>query len=481
MSLARVDSDKSGYSVESLPKTGKIRHSEPMDTHLAELSRTIDPAILGNRIRNARVAAGMTQSQAGGDVASTPYISRIESGHRRPDLQLLERIADRLGTTAEELLLGVTGDKRSELQLALDYAELALNSGNPLEAVERADEVLAGSAGSQLTELARSAGSVRALALEAAGEIDRAIHALEEFVADDAGDLHWLRALVALSRCYREVGDLTRAIEVGDRALAMIDQHGLRGVDEAVQLAVTVAAAYFERGDVRHATRLCRRAIEDAERFNSATAKASAYWNASIVASEQNDVATALPLAAKALAILEVGEDGRNLGRLRTQFGVLQLHLDPPDPLQAKQTLEQARRELDWSSASPLDQADNQLALARAAFMLGDDSTALEQAAATFRAVSEQSPMLGADAHVLEGQVAARQGRTDDARAAYMKAILLLSGAGADRGAAQLWFELGGLLEELGDGDASRDAYRRAAASTGLTMRRIPERSNLPV
>ena len=45
-------------------------------------------------------------------------------------------------------------------------------------------------------------------------------------------------------------------------------------------------------------------------------------------------------------------------------------------------------------------------------------------------------------------------------------------GAGADRQAAQLWFELGGLLEEIGAADEAMDAYRRAAASTGLTVRR---------
>ena len=446
-----------------------------MDTHLADLSKSIDPAILGRRLRNARIAAGLTQSQAGGEDASTPYISRIESGHRRPDLHLLERIAARLGTTAEALLLGVTGDRRAELQLALDYAELALGSGNPRDAILRADEVIAGCADTQLTELDRAARSVRAMALEAHGELEAAILALEEIVSGETRDLIWLRALVALSRCYREVGDFNQAIEVGAAALEKIDKHGLRGVDEAVQLAVTVAAAHFERGDVRLATRLCREAIEDAEKFNSPNARASAYWNASIVASEQRDIATALPLASKALAILEAGEDSRNLGRLRTQFGVLQLHLDPPEPLQAQQTLEQARRELEWSSASPLDQADNQLARAKAAFMLGDDLTALAQASETFRAVGDQSPLLAADARVLEGQVAARQGRTDEARSAYMHAILLLSGVGADRGAAQLWFDLGGLLDELGESDAARDAYRRAAASTGLTSRLVQQ------
>jgi hypothetical protein len=66
-----------------------------MDPNLAELSRSIDPAILGRRLRNARVAAGLTQTQAAGGDASTAYISRIEAGQRRPDLKLLARLADR--------------------------------------------------------------------------------------------------------------------------------------------------------------------------------------------------------------------------------------------------------------------------------------------------------------------------------------------------------------------------------------------------
>src|SRR5215210_807394 len=100
-----------------------------MDPHLAELSKSIDPAILGRRLRNARVAAGLTQTEAAGGHASTAYISRIEAGQRRPDLKLLAELADRLGTTVEELLVGITRNKRDELRLELDYAELALASG----------------------------------------------------------------------------------------------------------------------------------------------------------------------------------------------------------------------------------------------------------------------------------------------------------------------------------------------------------------
>jgi hypothetical protein len=47
----------------------------------------------------------------------------------------------------------------------------------------------------------------------------------------------------------------------------------------------------------------------------------------------------------------------------------------------------------------------------------------------------------------------------------------VLTSIGSDRGAAQLWFELADLLEEVGDFDAARDAYKSAAVSTGLRSR----------
>jgi hypothetical protein len=62
-------------------------------------------------------------------------------------------------------------------------------------------------------------------------------------------------------------------------------------------------------------------------------------------------------------------------------------------------------------------------------------------------------------------------GRADDARVAYLDAVHALSGAGADRNAAQLWFELADLLEEAGDLDGAREAYRSAAATSGLVSR----------
>lgn len=465
-------------SVSSCNSSQKVDKSDhpcvtmaPMDTNLAELSKSIDPAILGRRLRNARVAAGLTQTEAAGGDASTAYISRIEAGQRRPDLKLLGRLAGRLGTTTEELLVGITRDKRSELQLELDYAELSLSSGSPEEAITRAGAILAALPEVGIVELERPAKFVRAFALEATGALDDAILALEELTEDAPSDLDWLRGLIALSRCYRESGDLAMAIAVGERAADTIEEQGLSGLNEAMQLTLTVAAAYFERGDTGHAVRLCKKTIKQAEALDSPTARGSAYWNASVMFSRQGSVKEALALARKAIALFEQDSDARNLARLRTELATVQLRLDPPEAAEAKATLEHAAREMDWSSASAMDKADNLLALARANLILGDAATAAEQSASSFLIARDQAPLSASEALVLQGQISASQGHSDQAAATYKEAILLLSGVGADRRAAELWFELGGLLQDVNEPAAALDAFRRAAASTGLAPR----------
>jgi tetratricopeptide (TPR) repeat protein len=442
-----------------------------MDNTPAELIKSIDPAILGRRIRSARVAVGLSQTEAAGGDVSTAYVSRIEAGHRRPDIVLLKKLATRLSTTVEELLLGITRDRYAELRLDLDYAELELASGDGARALTRAESVLAALPDSGLVEIERPARFTLAFALEATGDLDRAILAFEELTTEPPYDLDWLRGLIALSRCYREAGDFGVAIDVGERAASTIAEHGLSGLTESLQLTLTVAAAYFERGDTSHAVRLCKQSIAQAEKLESATARGSAYWNASVMASRQGSIREGLTMARKAIELFEQDSETRNLARLRTELANMQLRLDPPEAAEAKETLEQAARELDWSSASVLDKADNHLALARAVLLLGDPAAAADLAVSSHDMLLDQAPLLSAEALVLQGQIAASEDRTEDASRRYKQAILLLSGVGADRRAAELWFELGGLLLDVGEAADALDAYRRAAASTGISQR----------
>jgi tetratricopeptide (TPR) repeat protein len=441
-----------------------------MEAELARLSRTIDPAVLGQRIRSARLAAGKTQAELAGSVVSAAYISRIEMGSRRPDVALIQHVAESLGTSPEALVLGVGRDQLIEAELALTHAELSLRLGDPVSALGQLDVVLRDEGLSHVALLTERAETLRARALEAAGRFADAIAQLEQVVSRTPRDARWLRSLTSLSRCYRETGELGRAVEMGQTALAEIEPLGLSGTDEAIQLALTVAAARYELGDVTQALDLCRRTVDEAERVASPTARASAYWNANLMQARQGAVAGAVELARKAIGILEGGEDARNLARLRGALAAIQLRLDPPDLESAAACAREALGDMEWCDASTLDKARVRLTLAKIDYLSGREDGALEGATECLEATRESAPLLAAEACVVLGRVQLVRDERGEARGAFQRAIMMLTAIGADRKAAEMWFELGALMLQLGDQEAALDAYRRAGASSGLIV-----------
>jgi transcriptional regulator with XRE-family HTH domain len=461
------------------------------------LLQEIRPYELGSRLRAARLARGWTQTELAGDMVSVGYVSRLESGHRRPNAEVLEALAQRLGVSTDQLLRGPTAPEQDELRLALDFAELSLENGEHAEAEVQARQARDRARAIVHHELAGRATYLIARALESQGNVDDAILELEPLVNGDgnaiprAGSgaipradtsaipraalpaIPRIKAAIALSRCYMESGDLALAIAAGERVLDDLEGTPLDSTDEAVQLAVTVAGAYHVRGDTGQAIRTCRKAVVKAERLDSPRARASAYWNASVFESERGSVAEAIPLAERALALLAEGQDGRNLARLRVALADMQLQLDPPDVAAAMVLIDKAAVELSMSSAGALDVARNEVARARAHLLGGDLEHARELGAQVHARVADQSPLVAADAKLIEGQAAAASRDAEGAKRVYREAVLLLTGVGADRDAADLWFELAGLLEGVGDLDSAREAYRSAAASTGLRARTV--------
>jgi len=443
-----------------------------MDARHADLLKECDPTELGRRLRAVRLAKGMTQADVAGGAMSVAYLSRMETGQRRPTARVLVEIAHRLDTPVEELLGETMPREMDEIRLTLDYAELSLESGESHEALTHVREALERLESSPAAALNERARFLNARAHEALGRTDEALDELESMVGGGGvSGLMRVKAGIALSRVYRESGDLGRAIETGERILAELAESGLDSCDEAVQLAVTIAAAYFERGDSGHAVRICRAAIAKAEALGSPTARASAYWNASAMQARRGDILNAAPLAERALALLSEGQDTRNLARLRGELGHLQLALDPPDVEQAQQNLQKAAEDLAWSSAAPADRAWTQLGLARARFLAGDLAGSRGLTVQVREISDGNAPLAEAEARALEGQTYAAEDNMAKAAQAYQEAVLVLSAIGADRGAAQLWFDLADLLEQVGQAEAARDAYKRAAASTGLRAR----------
>jgi transcriptional regulator with XRE-family HTH domain len=85
---------------------------------------------LARRLRAAREHAGLSQRALARGICTPAYVSRLEKGERIPSLQLLRRLAARLGRDADELASGLPGVARDPLL----EAELALGLGDTLAA-----------------------------------------------------------------------------------------------------------------------------------------------------------------------------------------------------------------------------------------------------------------------------------------------------------------------------------------------------------
>ena len=108
---------------------------------------------LGERLRQLRIAAGLTQSELAGDRFSKEYVSQIERGKTRPTRETVEWLAARLGVDAGFLANGVAADERGRLEGALARAEALYEAGEDDEAVEAFGPLVAAARATGVPEL----------------------------------------------------------------------------------------------------------------------------------------------------------------------------------------------------------------------------------------------------------------------------------------------------------------------------------------
>jgi len=433
---------------------------------------TTAAAEVGRRIRDARIAQGLTQGELAGDDYSVGYVSRLESGDRRPNAAVLAVLAGRLMVSVDFLMTGAEASERLDKQHDLDSAELSLAAGDLEEAMVASSRLIETRALAPWPDLLRRAKVIHAQCHEARGDWHAAIIELEDLHREDNRDEMAAVVGIALSRCYRESSEYQLAIETGERVMAGMEESGLTGTTEHIRLASTVAAAYFEAGEVGMATRLSRRAIDAADAISSPEAQAAAYWNASNIERHAGNVERAVQLGTKALSLLENGSSTRNLGRLRLQLARIQLHQSEPDLDETRALLELAAQEMRWSSASPLDEARQILTMARLHLREYKPRDAVRLLTDIPPTVCHQDPLLSAEMRVLEVLALAMESRP--VAQSYEDASILLQLLGSERGVAQLWFELGDAMTAASAVEQAGRAYREAAVAMGASRALAP-------
>jgi tetratricopeptide (TPR) repeat protein len=308
-----------------------------------------------------------------------------------------------------------------------------------------------------------------ALATEACGDLDQAIPILlrlQETAGDTLADERRIAITIALSRCYRQLGDLGEAVEVAERMLARMVGSGW--TDSLVELGATVLAAYYERGDLLRAQHFAAELLAAADALGTPRAIVAANWNAATNADLAGRGEEAVPLAERALAVQSETGEQRNLARLRFEYAFIRLRSRPDEAAACRDLLLRAERELRESAAGTVDLAGCLMYRAHAEIALGRVEEAVECAQRGLEMLDETIPDLRADTHLVLSQAYLLLGRADEASQEIASAVKFLDYLPPSRMTAQSWLTAGAVLESVGDSESSAMAYQRAMQCGGL-------------
>ncbi len=215
--------------------------------------------MIGRRIRELRLARGMTQRELGSPRYTHAYVSTIESGRRNPSPKALAFFAEKLGVTAEQLATGRPPDLVARLETELLQARLAVSDGR-LEQAERLFARIAWEARRfDLLRLQARAEEGRALARERAGDPTAALERYRRALELLEGEPAALRAdaVAGIARCFLALGDGPYAIHRLESLLAELEHDGPPDPNALARIHASLVDAYLDAG-------LYRRAAESA-------------------------------------------------------------------------------------------------------------------------------------------------------------------------------------------------------------------------
>jgi tetratricopeptide (TPR) repeat protein len=410
-----------------------------------------DPAAVGERLREARERAGLTQRDLAFPGCSPAYISRIESGDRIPSLQLLRELGRRLNVSEDYLATGANRAAPDDPRLI--EAELGVRLGETeqaqqlyedvLEAPWRKDDQAQAHAG--LGELAYLAGEPR----EAINRIERALAIWGEQPSDRPS------LAETFGRAKAQLGRVDEAVAIFESCLAAAEQR--QDTMEQLRAAVLLANALVDGGEFERASAILSEKIASAEAARDPILRARLSWSQSRLYGMQNDSQRAVRYARRALEIVELAEDDLYTARAHELLAHMELDRDRPD--EALRLLRKA-----WplmETANAVDKAAFRLEEARALAALGQREEAASLAMEISGLLKDAKPRQAGRSYELLGEIYASIGEPERAKELYELAIEKLE-PNPDRYLVHAYSKLAELLEADGHPDAALSVLKRA-------------------
>jgi tetratricopeptide (TPR) repeat protein len=421
---------------------------------------------LGERLRQLRVAAGLTQTDLAGDRFSKEYISQIERGKTRPTTETVEWLALRLGIDAGFLQSGVSADERAKAEAILARADVLSQEHKFQEAIAEYTRALPAVLGTGAAELRVRALNGEAMAHAQIGDVKSALALLAEsrglVEGETFTDVDRADVLYRLGVCRYKLSSISTAVALFDEALSLAERSGLPCDELKLNIFAWRSRCYRRQRDYEASREDVERALELAEALRDARALAPVYFQASMLAERDGHWVLARTYAEKAKAQYEEVADRGNVGRLLNNLGAMDFLLGNPD--NAIERFKQA-----YAIALEVDRAEDAAtavnSLAQVHLRTGDAKRAEEQARHALEIIGERDDMLDevGNARLVLGRALLEQGRLDDAEAAFAEAEDAFARLSSASHRAAAWIAQGDLATRRGEERRAAVLYRRAA------------------
>jgi tetratricopeptide (TPR) repeat protein len=421
---------------------------------------------LGERLRQLRVSAGLTQTDLAGARFSKEYVSQIERGKTRPTRETIDWLASRLGVDPSFLANGVSADARGRMETVLTRAE-ALSEAQDFESAiaefERARAAVLGTGSPEL--------EVRALVGEGwarmeNGDVRAAVELLDHarVIVEETSfsDVDRADVLYRLGVCRYKLSSVSTALALFNEALALADRSELPCDNLRSNILGWRSRCYRRQRDWEAAREDVERALELAEGLNDPRTVANVMFQASLIAERNGHWLLARTYAERARSQYEELSDQTNVGRLLNNLGGLNFLLGKPE--QAIEQLKDSFRVL-LDAGTSADAAEVVSSLAQVHLKLGQVELAEQQAREALALVGDrpdQHEMIG-NAQLVLGRALLEQGRLDEADEAFAAAERTCDQLESGSHRAAAWIARGDLASKRGDDRGAAKLYRRAA------------------
>ena len=437
-------------------------HDQLTALHTASAARTS----MGERVRQLRIARGLTQTELAGDRFSKEYVSQIERGKTRPTAETIEWLAERLNVDTAFLSSGVSTDERSRVEALLARAEALAKGYRYKEAVEAYTEVRAAVSATNSIELDVRTRSGEAWARLQEGDVRTAIELLNSARALAEGsvfsDVDRAEIVFRLGVARYKLASTSTAVALLDEALSLaqgsdLPCDGLRSDIYHWRSRCHRRQRDFEaaREDVEHALELAQ-GVDDRRKM------ADAYFQASLVAERTGHWVLSRNYAERAKSLFQELDDERTVGRLLNNLGGLSLLLGKPH-----EAIEQLKASfavaVEADSQADAGQAVNGLATVH--LRLGEWEAADENAREALRLLDGREDFLDeiGQAQIVLGRSLLERERFDDAEECFRAADATFEQLSSISHRAGAWVALGDLAARRGEDVEAARLYRNAA------------------